>query len=103
MSHRLCFYVLDKHSSSYFVSSLSSWKHPQFFFFLFGRPVTYVAIKARDQIQAIVMTQATAMAMPDPETTVLGKGSNLCPKAPKMLVIPLQHSRSSVVFIFIVK
>ena len=101
MSHRLCFYVLDKHFSSYFVSSLSSWKHPQFFFFLFlfGRPVTYVAIKARDQIQAIVMTQATAVAMTDPKTTVLGKGSNLCPSAPERPPIPLHQSKSSSIHI----
>ena len=41
-------------------------------------PVAHGSSQAGDQIQAIVVTDATAMAMPDPQPTVPGRGKDPC-------------------------
>ena len=61
------------------------------FFFFFWLPHSTWSSWARDQIWASAATQAAAVAMPDPQPTVLGQGSNLCPSAPKAPLIPLGY------------
>ena len=51
--------------------------------------------QARVQIRAIVSTQAAAAATLDPLPTLPGRGSNLHPRAPKILPILLRHSGNS--------
>ena len=48
--------------------------------------------QARDQTQAALATYAKAVAMLDPYPTLLGRLSNLHPRAPEMPPIPLRHS-----------
>ena len=50
-----------------------------FFFSFFGgdTPMVYGSSWARDQIQATAAIYATAVAMPDPQSTAPGQGSNL--------------------------
>ena len=65
-----------------------------FFFFLFGHP-RHKELWARSQIQATFVTYSTAVAMLDPELTVLGWESNLPSRAPEILLILLHHSGNS--------
>ena len=48
-----------------------------FFFSFFSHPAAYGVPKARDEIQATVVTYGTAAAMPDPLTHSAGPGIEL--------------------------
>lgn len=65
------------------------------FFFLSWLPHGIWHSPARDQIQATVVTYATGTAIPDPQPTVPGQGSNLHLSTPEMPLIPLCHDRNS--------
>ena len=63
--------------------------------FLFWPPPSIWSSRARDQIQAATVTYAVAGARQDPEPSMLGWGSNLCPCTAEMLPIPLWYSRNA--------
>ena len=57
------------------------WLKRFFFIFCLFRvtPTAYVGSQSRGQIGAAAASLPTATAMPDPQPTDQGQGSNLCP------------------------
>ena len=62
-----------------------------FFFFLMAKPPAYGSSQARDWIQVTAVTEATAVAMPDPLTSWPGQGSNTLAAARDAAVRFLNH------------